>query len=355
MAGTAFFEPAQPGLAGLPQDQLPSVPCSAVDAAKVIGMADPFTPDAFYASAREFAHSALEAHHGGNHRCVPVFAGTAVEHLAKACLARRSPALLVEMRGNSGFSSLIALLRLEGGGVPARIRIVGLTEALDRVGRFVNSKAIPADLRTLVDIRNGVVHAADDTKVEESILTAFVQQAEALLADFGREREDFWKGQLSVVDALLAGATDKLRLRVEMKFAAAGAMLDRLYETHGEAVLDALQALSKATALQHDQRFLGCPVCGSDGIATGEHTVEWVPDEGQKKVGQVHDYDRQVWFTAKAFQCPVCKLRLDSEAEIDAAGMNTAWHIEDADLRDYEEPMDEDASYEHWREEREGL
>ena len=54
-------------------------------------MADPFTPDAFYASAQEFALRALDAHHTGDHRCVPLFAGTAVEHLAKACLVRRSP------------------------------------------------------------------------------------------------------------------------------------------------------------------------------------------------------------------------------------------------------------------------
>jgi hypothetical protein len=46
-------------------------------------MADSFSPDAFYASAREFARSALEAHHAGNHRRVPLDAGTALEHAAK--------------------------------------------------------------------------------------------------------------------------------------------------------------------------------------------------------------------------------------------------------------------------------
>ena len=79
-------------------------------------------------------------------------------------------------------------------------------------------------------MRNGVIHAAEGAEVEERILTAFVEQAEALLADFGRERGDFWKGQLSVVNELLAGATDKVRLRVQMKLAAAEAMLNRLYE-----------------------------------------------------------------------------------------------------------------------------
>jgi hypothetical protein len=144
-------------------------------------MADPFSPDAFYAGAREFALSALEAHHAGNHRRVPIDAGTALEHMAKACLARRSPALLAELKGDSSVGSLIALLRIEGAGAPAKIRTVGLTEALSRMGRFVRSKAARDDLQTLVDIRNGIVHAAEDTEVEERILTAFVQQADSLI------------------------------------------------------------------------------------------------------------------------------------------------------------------------------
>jgi hypothetical protein len=42
---------------------------------------------------------------------------------------------------------------------------------------------------------------------------------------------------------------------------------------------------------------------------------------------------------------------LDSEAEIDAAGIDTAWEIEDADWRDYEPQDDGDAAYERWRDE----
>jgi hypothetical protein len=49
--------------------------------------------------------------------------------------------------------------------------------------------------------------------------------------------------------------------------------------------------------------------------------------------------------------CQVCGLRLDSEAEIGAAGISIAWPIEDADWRDYEPDYDYDAAYEHWGEE----
>jgi hypothetical protein len=328
-----------------------------VGAAKVVGMADPFTPDAFYASAREFALSALEAHHAGNHRRVPLDAGTALEHLAKACLARRSRALLAELRNESSVNSVITLLGIEGAGAPAKVRIVGLSEALSRIRRFVKSKADRDDLQILTDLRNGIVHAAEDTEVEERILTAFVQQADSLLADLRRERERFWGDQLPVVNALLADASNKVKHRVRVRLAAAEAMVDRRYKTEGEAVIHALRALSKSAPLKAGQSFRDCPVCGSDAIATGEHIVELVPDDWDKETGDVTQLAAEVWFTAHAFRCPVCNLRLDSGAEIEAAGIDTAWQIEDADPKDYGHQDDEydfDADYERWREDNDG-
>lgn len=315
-------------------------------------MADPFSPSAFYASAQEFALSALEAHHSGNHRRVPLFAGTAVEHLAKACLARRSPVLLVDLRNGSSFNWLAALLSVEGAGVPADIRTVGLSEALKRVRRFVRSKASEDDLRTLIDIRNGVVHAAEDTEVEERILTAFVQEADSLLEDLDRAREDFWGGQLPVVKALLADASNELQHRVQVKLAAAEAMIERRYQTEGEAVISALRAFSKSGPRTAEQEFYDCPVCGSGGIATGSHNI-WGPLGEPTGIPML---DAEDWFTAQQFHCPVCNLRLDSAAEIDAAGMETAWEVEDVGRRDREQPIDDgDAAYERWREERDGL
>jgi len=80
--------------------------------------------------------------------------------------------------------------------------------------------------------------------------------------------------------------------------------------------------------------------------------VEWVPGDWDKETGQVTNVEGEVWFTAQAFHCRVCGLRLDTEAEIDAAGMDTAWQIEDADWRNYEPEYDEDEAYEHWRDAR---
>jgi hypothetical protein len=327
-------------------------------------MADPFSPDAFYESARDFARSALEAHHAGNRRRVPIDAGTALEHLAKACLAKRSPVLLAELKGESGVNSVIGLLRIEGAAVPpAKIRTVGLSEALIRVGRFATSKVVKADLDTLIDIRNGTVHAAESTEVEERILAAFTQQADVLLTDLGRDRVDFWRGQLLVVDALLKDASDKLAHRVEVRLASARARLEHRYATDGDVVISVIQAVRKGAPETATQKLRKCPVCDSSGTATGEHSVEWDVD-WDKETGDVTSAAPTVWFSAQAFRCDVCGLHLDAQAEIDQC-FDPVWEIEDADWHDYEpeygppddvdwrehEPEDDaSAAYEDWRE-----
>ncbi|TVZ05026.1 hypothetical protein EAS64_10420 [Trebonia kvetii] len=298
-------------------------------------MADPFSPDAFYESARDFAQGALEAHHAGNRRRVPVDAGTALEHLAKACLAQRSPVLLAELKNESSVNSVIGLLRLEGTGVPpSAIRTVGLSDALKRVSRFTRSKAVEADLNVLIAMRNGIVHAAESSEVEERILAAFAQQADALLADLGRDRADFWRGQLPVVDALLMDASNKLAHLIEVRLASARARLEQRYAAEGEAVISLIKALRKSAPETATRRLCKCPVCESFGTAAGEHSVEWDVD-WDKETGNVTNAAPSVWFTAYAFRCQVCGLHLDTQAEIDAC-FDPVWEIEDADWRDYE-------------------
>ena len=81
-------------------------------------MACAFTPKYFCDNATEFAQSALDAPHALRFRRVAVDAGTSLEHLAKASLAKRSPALLTELRSEHNFASLLVLLGISGGKPP---------------------------------------------------------------------------------------------------------------------------------------------------------------------------------------------------------------------------------------------
>lgn len=319
---------------------------------ELLSMVSSFNPESFYESAREFARTALEAHHAGNYRRVPLDAGTALEHLAKACLARRSPALLAELKGESSVSSLVWLLGIEGAKVAAKVRTVGLWDALARTELFVTSPSVREDLRTLVDMRNGIVHAAENMEVEERILAAFAQHADAILKDLGRDRGEFWGGQLAVVDALLSDVSDKIAHHVEVKLAAAKASYEREYrdlDATMVAILKAARSTARPLTITPEQQQVECPACGSAGVAAGMHEVWWATPE-RKQGTQPTPSNPTVLFDADRFECPVCGLRLDSPAEMDLAGVETVWEIKDADWRDYEEDPDLEA-YETRRDE----
>src|SRR5262249_19411670 len=152
-----------------------------------------------------------------------------------------------------------------------------LWDALTRVRLFVASNASPDDLRTLVDMRDGVVHAAQEAELEARIMTAFVQHADALLTDLGRDRADFWAEQLGVVDALLADATDKVAPRVAIRLAHAEARYAHEYGSMAPTVARIVRAAREVTsaALASDQAVMRCPVCESHGIAIGDFDVEF--------------------------------------------------------------------------------
>lgn len=271
-------------------------------------------------------------------------AGTALEHLAKACLTNRSPALLSELRGEPSFPDLLKLLGISSGKRPRPLRTVGLRGALERVGAFVASRASGDDLRTLVDMRDGTVHAAQDGEVEERLVVAFAQHVSALLADLGSDRARFWGPQLAVVDALLADASDKVAHDVAVKLAVARAYLRRRFENLPDEVVVFVTAMEEAPEDPGgDQVSADCPACGSLGLATGRREVDWAPDEWEgDKVVHVSGL---VFFAPAWYRCDVCRLRLESPAEMDAAGMGWRWERESEDPLKYEEPVDLDSFY----------
>ena len=244
----------------------------------------------FYRSGLQFAQDALEAHHEQQYGRAALHAGTALEHLAKSCLANRSPALITELKGEGSFYSLARLLGFADVREPVQpLRTVGLRGALDRLARFVTSNASKKDLMTLADLRDGTVHAGAGVELEERVLVAFVQHSDALVADLGRDRSDFWGPQLAVVNALLADAKDKTKHLVAVKFAAVQASFHRRYGNMPSEVLDHVRQI--ASPMRHtffDQERADCPACGSYGIAYGDADPEWDNEES----------DDQHWVTS---------------------------------------------------------
>lgn len=228
----------------------------------------PLTAAGFIDSAREFASEALEAYIAGRFRRVALDAGTSLEHLAKACLSSRSPALLTELRNEGNFTSLLILLGISNADTSS-FRTVSLRDALARVRRLVSSPASTADLQTLIDMRDGTVHAARSQEVEERLVVAFIQHSEALLEDLAVSRDDFWAGRLRVVDAILTEANDKVAHRVSVKLAAANSRFEaRSIEEYPE-LLDLARQVAIRQAFDEYTNPEVCPVCNSFAIESG--------------------------------------------------------------------------------------
>jgi hypothetical protein len=213
--------------------------------------AAPLSPEAFYDSASRLAETALQAHRDEDHAGIAMNAATALEHLAKACLAKRSPALLTELRREENYSDLLQLLGLAKGGATRPLHTVGLRGALDRVRVFVTPPVRWDDLLLLAGLRDGTVHAAANAEVETRLLVAFVGYADELLKDLDRDRKEFWGAQLAVVDALLANASDRVLHTVEVKIAEARAYFAERYENG----LPGLVELVRQWAEPQDERL----------------------------------------------------------------------------------------------------
>ena len=304
-----------------------------------------FTPEAFYDSAREFAESALQAHHTQQYRRVALDAGTVLEHLAKACLASRSPVLLAELRDERSYSSLLPLLGIPGGKPLGDVRTVSLRNALQRLKKLVTSKASDDDLQMLIDMRDGTVHAAADEQIEERILVAFIQHVDALLLDLKRDRAEFWGDQLVVVDTLLGMVRDKIAHRVSVKLASARVYLRGRYGDSEEAILQVLRKLQETQRLDEGQEMTVCPVCDSFGVLTGDRLLGWESDDAGF-AGVIHSSTRKVWFQAQSFMCRVCRLHLDSVSELEAAKMEVRMQLAVVDTIDFNPPISEDRYYE---------
>ena len=86
------------------------------------------------------------------------------------------------------------------------------------------------------------------------------------------------------------------------------------------------------------------------GVASGFRHVD-VSEYETDPSGNILRPILTVWFSAESFACPVCGLRLDSSAEMTAAGMEETWDEGPEQVDDYSQPYDEDEGYERKREE----
>jgi len=287
------------------------------------------TADELYSSARKFAQSALEAHHNGDHQRAAIDAGTSLEHLTKACLASRSPALLVELKPGNWES--LALLCGHPQPRLNHLRTVGLREACGRVKTFVSSSASKDDLDLLINLRDGVVHAAVDEEVEERVLVAFVQQSDAILEDMRKHHWDFWGQWSPIVTKLVVNASDEIKHRVGKKLAAAKSAFMDKYGGMPSEMRDMIGRVKPRIFTDWESAVTDCPACDAKGVAKGRY---WLDETDDDDTGEPWVWGT-VKFTPDTFSCQLCELRLANPAELAEAGVPANWDVPEIDPAEF--------------------
>ncbi|WP_141658670.1 hypothetical protein [Carbonactinospora thermoautotrophica] len=281
-----------------------------------------FTQSSLYAGARKFAHSALHAYADEDWDVFVLHAGTSLELLGKAALVKRSPVLLVEL----GTKDISSLAHLCGVRTTPRPRTIGLAEVLNHLTKLgVNLRAADADLKLLVDLRNGVVHAGGGSEGSH-LLVAYTTAVEALIVDLAEDRKKFWDAYLRMIDTALSDAANEVAHRVQVKLEAARVNFNKKFLSLPEPVRNGALAFLIAGQIasgqeQDDVEEVQCPVCTYNARAYGYHrpvsfsNVDYEHDE-------VYE-EGWVEFEVHSIECSFCGLKLEGAAELEVAGIDS--------------------------------
>lgn len=242
-----------------------------------------------------------------------VSAGCAVELLAKACLAKVSPALLLER------ADVESVLHLSGRGnlsqaSPTIVKTVGATGALTSLKKLLPT--LPYSARNdevLFRVRNAAIHMAllDKDELAQAI-KSMVRLCDRMVALSHWTPEGFWGRTL--VAAAIAVADEEaseVKARVAAKTAAATMRWEELQRDIPVAIrstyLRALRTGGPNTTIEHEQRQ-DCPICGESGwvsCAIQEDVRELDMPEGSL----TEVVARTAW--PQIFECHVCGLRIE--------------------------------------------
>lgn len=248
-------------------------------------------------------------------------AGAAIEYLMRAVLCVHDP-VLVAARNDT--PSIVALSRANTGAPldVRKLRTVTYGEALEVLREIHPALGIDADVRSVMNLRNGAAHMAmTDRASLKDAAVRLVQVVSKIHGVLNRDVADYWGRPLApVIQTMQDEHATALARTIEAKFARARQFLTELTRdlTPGdaEAVLIAREARAVRWAGEEEEEH-ECPVCQRNG------RLEVASERGDPY--QVYYSDDISWAIEifrwpTMFQCPVCDLLLEDE-ELGAAGL----------------------------------
>lgn len=287
--------------------------------------------DALTGSSSRWLRQALTSWANEDYAAVAMLAPIALEHLGKAALWKRNPALLVPLASNAEES--LRILTLQPDLTNSKLRTVGLALVLQRLSRFIDPYPLTVDsAKLIVDTRNGSVHVGARTQ-SGPLLRDVLTACEALIDDLSLSRSVFYGDQAANVRGLLDEKRTDTENTVAAKMAKARNHITDLQAKLGAtAFSEAVSTLQDEAAEQdHAGRYPGgiaidtaCPECASTGRLAGWLDADPQPEWDQEKVGGRYEtfllaVGWELTLVPNSFVCNVCKLALDGPLELEAA------------------------------------
>lgn len=306
--------------------------------------------DALVASASRWMGRALTGWADDDPETVGLLAPIAVEHLGKAALWARNPALLVPLANNA--ESSLHILAGSPSITHPKLRTIGLAVLLDRLERCMDAFPLSnQEKKFLADTRNGAVHVAAKAQSTQIICEA-LRMCAALVEDLGLEPHSFFGDQHDNVLGILDEQQSEIAARVLVKKARAQKRMAELEDKLDGAVFAELTARLEATAREAFDSWITeadidhpCPVCGSQGRLGGFLDVVGDVDWDVEKVGDTYEsYPVGFWelhFTPMGFGCNVCRLELDRHDELASAGLPSRVYALDRNALDDDFDIDD--------------
>ncbi|MFJ4749045.1 hypothetical protein [Streptomyces albogriseolus] len=274
-------------------------------------MDDSLSFDSLFRGARKFARSALEAHGAEDVEVFLLHAGVSVERLAKAALVKKSPFLLMEMKGKDD-----TLYHLTGVRQAAKLRTVGASQAIARLRDMAVLAQKDPGLDELIELRNGVAHLMASVDDGFDGLTVFCRVTNQLLDHLTQDQGLYWGSWSTLVGITLSEAHERVERDVARRIEHARRLFKKRFEDLPQEVLDSY--IDTPLPLDFGLRFpekgspevlvpWKCPACENQAVITAS-----APNLIRRgEPGQS---------TPESFNCSFCRFTLKAQ-EMEAAGI----------------------------------
>ncbi|MEV6251368.1 hypothetical protein AB0M38_35195 [Streptomyces sp. NPDC051742] len=267
--------------------------------------------ESFLNGAKKVAHRAMDDHGRGDYGEFALHAGVAIELLCKAVLVSKNPIYIAEMKGSAEM-----LFHLGGHHTANKVRTIGASEAIARL-RTLGILPVDRQLDLLIDLRNGVAHAASGDQ-GKALLSTLAATVATLHEEMGHPLKPFWERWTEPARVAIDQAASKVHRDVRVRISQALHRFNDRFEGLPEQARD---LVLRAPMTPYDEQL---PVTRDDGRRVVLRLAGTECPACTSKASVFFDEQAEspnaLLMVPRSLKCFTCGLTLDTVEEIHASG-----------------------------------